>query len=485
MSRGLSPRRGRGAPGRATVAAAAACAFGLLISATVLGGPPDLDTPYADEKVGREVSKLAEAEYGLVEDPELNDYVDEIGRRLARHAPGYGFDYRFAIVDDTAPNAFALPAGYIYVSRGLLVLSNSEEELAGVLGHEIAHVALRHAAARQGLGSPSFFTPMKTLQILSFSRDLEHTADRVGQGLAGVAGYDPRGITGFLASLDGLERLRLGHSRLPSFLDTHPGTTNRVAETAQRADRIAWKPRPGIAGGRAGHLRKIEGLVVGPSGHQGIFRGARFLHPDLAFTIRFPDGWEQHNTNRAVGAISRDRNGQIFLEAGGPGRDPAAAAQAWAEQGKKEGFRTDSRKSIKLVGRDAVRLEGGVRSLQGSLRVHATFLTWRGSVYSIVGVSRSMRKHEPLFVNVARSFRPMTPELLADVHELRVRLVKAQPAETLGQLAKRSGTDWTAMQLGVLNGIQPSHRFEGGELVKITKVEAYRPEDVAWVGEQP
>ena len=118
------------------------------------------------------------------------------------------------------------------------------------------------------------------------------------------------------------------------------------------------------------------------------------------------------------------------------------------------------------------------------MRVHATFLPWRDLIYRIVGVSTSMGKHESLFMNTARSFRPMTRELLAEVSELRLRLVKAQSAETLADLAKRSGTDWTAMQLGIINGIQPSHRFKGGELVKITKAEAYRPEDAAWAGEQ-
>ncbi len=430
------------------------------------------------------MAKQAAAEYGLVEDRELNAYVEAVGRRLARHAPGYGFDYRFAIVDDTAPNAFALPGGYVFVSRGLLALSNSEDELAGVLGHEIAHVGLRHSAAKQELGPPSFLIPMKALAVLSFSRDLERSADRVGQGLAGVAGYDPSGITRFLQSLDSFERLRLGHSRLPSFLDTHPGTIHRAAETAQRAEGIAWRPQPGVAGGRAGHLRKIEGLVVGPSGHQGIFRGERFMHPDLGFTIRFPKGWKPHNTNRAVGAVSQNRRAQVFLEPSGRGSDPSAAAEAWAEKGRKEGLAIDSRKSIKLVGRDAVRLEGGARGRGGSLYVHATFLPWRGSIYRIVGVSSSRRKHESLFINTARSFRPMTRELLAEVRELRLRLVKAQSAETLADLAKRSGTNWTAMQLGIINGIQPSHRFKGGELVKITKTETYRPEDAAWAGEQ-
>jgi predicted Zn-dependent protease len=188
------------------VGRAALCALGLLIASAAPAGPPP-DTSLDDEKVGREQSRAAEAEFGVVRDPDVQAYVERVGRRLAQHAPAYGFDYRFTIVDDTAPNAFALPGGYVYVSRGMLALSNSEAELAGVLGHEIAHVSLRHAAARQGVGSASYLLPMKTLSILSFSRDLEHTADRVGQGLAAVTGYDPRGITDFLSSLELVERL--------------------------------------------------------------------------------------------------------------------------------------------------------------------------------------------------------------------------------------------------------------------------------------
>jgi len=474
------------AGGPTALAAAVVCTVALLITTAVLGGPRQLETEADDARVGGDVAKQAEAEYGLVKDPELNDYVEKIGRRLAKRAPGYAFDYRFAIVDDTAPNAFALPGGYIFVSRGLLGLSNSEDELAGVLGHEIAHVAMRHAAAREGLGAPSFLTPMKTLQIYSFSRELEHTADRVGQGLTAVAGYDPGGITDFLESLNSLEQLRLGYSRLPSFLSTHPGTINRVADTAQRASEIAWQRKPGFSGSRdEGHLRKIEGLVVGPTGHQGVFRGARFLHPDMGFTIRFPKGWDYHNTSRAVGAVSRKRNGQVFLEHAGPGKDPGKAADAWIEKGKEAGLRISSRDSIKLVGRDALRLQGSVRGRGGSMRVHATFIPWRDSIFRITGLSISMGKHEPFFINTARSFRPMTRELLANVSELRLRLVKAQSSETLAELAKRSGTDWTPMELGVINGLQATHRFKGGELVKITKAEAYKPEGVAWAGGRP
>jgi predicted Zn-dependent protease len=467
------------APWLRAAALAGLCAA-LLLASAPRAADRELATPYDDEAVGAEVARQAAAQFGIVEDEELNAYVTAVGRRLARHAPGYAFDYRFAIVDDPTPNAFALPGGYVFVSRGLLALSNSEDELAGVLGHEIAHAALRHSAARQRTeAGAGLLQPFKIVQVLAFSRDLEHSADRVGQGLAGVAGYDPAGITSFLQSLDAVDRLRLGASRLPSFLDTHPGTATRVADTAQRAEGISWKRVAGEAAGRPGHLRRLDGVVVGVSASQGVFRGTRFVHPDLGFTLRFPDRWRTQNTARAVGATSPDGRAQVYLEHGGPGGDPAAAAAEWAKEGAGHGLRIDAREPIKLYGRKAYRLTGALRGRGGSVELHATFLPWRGQIYRLVGASASLRRHDPIFSNVARSFRSATPELLAEIRETRVRLVEAQPGETLDALARRSDSAWPSLRVAVLNGVQPSHAFQGGELVKVARAEPYRPPESA------
>jgi len=169
------------------------------------------------------------------------------------------------VVDQDAPNAFALPGGYIFVSRGLLVLSNSEDELANVLGHEIVHVARRHAAARQSLmrDLPAIFRYAAMGQVSAYSREQEREADRLGQGLSGVAGFDPQGMADFLRDLDYTERLRLGHSRMPGYLDTHPTTGERVAAAATRAQSVSWKRQPPIAGGHNAYLRRLDGLVVG------------------------------------------------------------------------------------------------------------------------------------------------------------------------------------------------------------------------------
>jgi predicted Zn-dependent protease len=407
-------------------------------------------------------------------------YVEAVGRRLAHHAPGYGFDYRFRVVDADAPNAFALPGGHVYISRGAVALCNSEDELAGVLGHEVAHVSLRHAAAREGVTAGHPFLQLLQLPYLAaYSRELERTADRVGQGLAAVAGYDPAGITSFLRNLDALERSEVGVSRIPGFLATHPGSVGRAADTAQRAQGIAWTARPGVAGGREGHLERLRGLPVGESPAQGVFDGARFLHPGLGFTLRFPDGWALRNTPAAVGALAPDRRAQIFLEHGGSARAAIEAARQWAEQGLGHGLRVYEGSPVRLAGREAYRLRASAPVAGEPLGLLATFLPWRSGMLRLVGASASPARHDPVFLNVARSFRPLTPELLARVKETRLALAAARPGESLAELSRRSGNAWPLLRTAAANGLRADHRFLGSELVKIAESAPYRPASAA------
>ncbi|NNL84274.1 MAG: M48 family metalloprotease, partial [Myxococcales bacterium] len=189
-----------------------------------------LSSEHADEKAGEEGSKRVEVEMGLVDDPKLVAYLDSLGQRIAVHAIQRTFDYQFRIVDQDVPNAFALPGGYIYISRGLLALAGSEDELANVIGHEITHVAARHAAGRQViaqrgnlLGLPgavvgavlgekagkrvaNSITYTNPAYIAAYSRDQERAADRMGQKITARAGYDPAAMVTFLKRLTSTER---------------------------------------------------------------------------------------------------------------------------------------------------------------------------------------------------------------------------------------------------------------------------------------
>ncbi len=357
------------------------------------------------------------------------------------------------------------------MSRGLLTLANSEDELANVIGHEIIHVAARHAAARQALqralpGGPFQFHSMG--ELAAYGRDQEREADRLGQGLSALAGYSPEGMVTFMRDLEYMERLQLGMSRLPSFFDTHPVTSERVATAAARARVIRWERVEPIAGDRNGYLRRVEGLIIGDSAKAGVIQGSRFYHPDLGFTMRFPDGWQVINTPEAVGAISPRRDAQVFLEHQGLGRDPRLSGQEYIAEVESKGFRLKEFTEVKVGGFDAFRAEGTALLGGGrSLRISLTWVAMNSSIYRITGAAISDR-YMPAFISVARSFREITPAQRASVHENHLKIVVAHEGETLAQLSKRTGNDWNVQQTAIMNDIFANAKLRAGQHVKVS-----------------
>jgi predicted Zn-dependent protease len=416
----------------------------------------------------------------LIEDPELVAYVAEVGGRLARHAPRRRFSYKFQIVDQEAPNAFALPGGYIFVSRGLLTLANSEDELANVLGHEIVHVAARHAAARQEIGRilPLQFNWFQGSYLARYSRDQEREADRLGQGLSAVAGYDPAGLVTFLKELEHTERLKLGASRLPSFWDTHPATTSRAAEASSRAQMTSWERADPVAGSRADFLRLTEGLAIGTRASEGVFIDDRFLHADLDLMVRFPAGWTTRNTHQAVGAVSPKRDAQVFLEHQGAGSDPQAAAAQYVEELADAGFKIEEMQRLVIGPYPGFRVLGRFPRFQGQVRVVMTWLCRDDSVYRFTGAapSTSFDTYKGTLWNVPRSFRPLRPEEREKIREMRLRIAVAREGESLSDLSKRTANRWDIQYTAVVNDLFTDHALDSGQLVKIAIAEDYRPE---------
>ncbi|MBW2400890.1 MAG: M48 family metalloprotease [Deltaproteobacteria bacterium] len=435
-----------------------------------------LTSEAVDENVGREAAQSVTTSLGLVETPELVAYVNRIGQSLARHAPRGGFDYHFAIVDQDAPNAFALPGGYIYVSRGLLILTNSEDELANVLGHEIVHVAARHAAARQAIrGMPGPFKFFAQGHIAGYSRDQEREADRLGQGLAGIAGYDPMGMAIFLKNLEFTERLHLGNSRLPGFYDTHPATTERVASAGGRARMVNWQRPAGYSEGRTSYLRRLEGLAIGMSGAEGVFHDQRFIHPDLDFTLRFPDGWETSNTHAAVGAVSPARNAQIVLEGQGPGNDAELAASQYLGNPSNANIVVERSLQVPVGKHKGFRIDGKAKAGGGWLPIAITWVARYGMVYRFTAISApgALQRYEGAYANLMRSFKSLTPQQKNSVYENRVHIVEGHEGEDLKTLSKRSSNDWDIQTTAVFNDIFANQPLSGGEAVKISVARRY------------
>ncbi len=454
-----------------------------------------------DKEVGAEVAERVAAEMRFIDDPALSTYVTAVGERLAASAPRGRYTYKFHIVDQDAPNAFALPGGYIYLSRGLLVLSNNEEELACVIGHEITHVAARHAAARQemartqknpfmlpgvllgavlgervGKATTAPFQVFNAPYIASYGREQERAADRGGQGMAATAGYDPRGMSTFLRSLSEYERDHLGFSRLPSFFDSHPLTAERVGTTATEAGLLTWTPQPPIST-RQQYLQRLDGLVVGQSASEGVFKGQRFLHPDLDFTLEFPRGWTVINSDLAVGAIPPKRDAQVFLSAPSPGDDPRAVAEEFlAEHRDRMRVRIEEDRELMIGDLNAYRIRGTASTPGGTVRGQVTWIAHNGRVYRLTGVAPSggFDKYVGRVSLVTRSFRPLTAKERSSIEEKRLRLARARAGETIPELGERTGNVLNPYQTAILNDLQAGTPLEAGQLLKIARTEPYR-----------
>jgi len=489
----------KAAPRPAALVALVTCiATGLACSTNPVSGRREviLMSEEKEQEIDEREARAVEQQVGLIADEEIAGYIDAIGQELATYSPRPEVDYHFNVVEMDEPNAFALPGGHIYVTRGLLAISNSEAEIANVLGHEIGHVAARHAAQRHvraqtvGLltvlgtvgavlagGGGAEIVGVNTLGaglLAAYGRSQEREADVIGQDLAVRAGIDPLGMSQFLRTLDKTTRLTRGFSRGPGFLDTHPATPQRVAENTTSAQARRWQPDFAIAPDRRSYLEKLDGLAIGKPAAEGVFRGDRFLHADLGLSVRFPYGWQRANQRSRVIAGSQDRAAIAVLELQGPGRDPRQAATTYAAQ---EGLRFVTADPIRIGSLRAFRARAPVSTPSGSVDAEITWIAHRGQIYRLSAAARpgAFGRFEGIFRSFARSFRPIRDAELALIDELRLRVVDARAGETLPELSERTGNEWDLNMLAVANGLFLDDRLEEGFPVKVALREPYTP----------
>ena len=464
-----------------------------------VSGRPELTVLSAAEerRIGAEQAAKVARTIGLVDDPGLGTYVQEIGRRLAARSPRRDITYTFAVVDMAEPNAFALPGGEIFVSRGLLVLANSEDELSGVLGHEIGHVAARHAARRvtraaplalvtalgagvAGLVSPAIGGLLGDVGELAnsallapYSRDQEREADRVGQEIVAGAGYDPAALSTFLHTLEREEALHRDRARAWSFFATHPPIPERVATTAREAPHLTRAASAPIAASDADFLAHLDGLPVGSSARAGVFEGETFRHPDLGFAVRLPAGWKTANGRTAIGAVAPDGAAIVLLDGATAGTDPVEAERAF-EKKARSGPLPNTEK-LTIAGLPAVHAAAVIESRQGPLALDLTWIAHAGRVYRVSGIAPAGRAaaFRAAWRETAASFHPLTASERRAIRETRLRIARARPGETIGDVVRRSGSAWTVEEAAVANEVPSGDVLAGGRRVKVALTEAY------------
>ncbi|MGH7606743.1 MAG: M48 family metalloprotease, partial [Gemmatimonadales bacterium] len=259
-------------------------------------------------EMGRQYDQEVVATIGLYPDPGLQRYVQDLGARLAATSERQDLPWTFRVVDDPAVNAFALPGGFIYVTRGIMAHLNSEAALASVVGHEIGHVTARHSASQiskqqlAGLGLALGSIASSAIErhaglasqalgvlFLKFSRDDENQADRLGLRYLERANYDPRQMPQVFRLLDRLSQNQSG-GRLPEWLSTHPTPANRLDRINSQIQALP-QDFSGTIVNRDAYARRLDGMMFGMNPREGFFKGGEFFHPDLRFQLSFPSGW--------------------------------------------------------------------------------------------------------------------------------------------------------------------------------------------------
>lgn len=450
-------------------------------------------SPREEKKLGREAADEVEQTIGLVRDPRPLEYVRRVAGRLAQAAQRADIAWQVNVADDGAPNAFALPGGWVYVTRGLLALLNTEDELAGVLGHEMSHVTERHAVRQARASTPFtvlFGVPAAILgtvsptlggivggtgQLLSkvtlapYSRDQEREADERGIALAARAGWDPMGLAASLHALHEEEALAGGDPDRVGFLATHPSGRERVATIQDLARRQARAPAAPIAGTRSAFLGRIEGLVVGDNPATGVFLGTLFVHPDLDAAVEMPAGWKTANTPAAAGAVAPpDGDAAVLLGVAGPGDDPIAGAKA-------DGLKDPDLKRLERLQISGLPAARALAETRDGDRVALTWIAHRQRVFRVLGLAprRAWDRYGAVLDRAARSFRPLRPADRERIVESRLRLRPARSGETVAQVLARGGGTWDAARVAVANGVTPNAKLETGWPVKVPVAQRY------------
>ncbi len=449
-------------------------------------------------KLGREADAGIVQEMGLYPSDEISEYVRELGESLLVHsalrqpdAPELYRDtqFTFRVLDSPVVNAFALPGGYVYVTRGLLAHVQNEAQLAVVLGHEITHVEARHAskqALKQTWGQVGLLAgavigeqfaenkelarkavevsgSLLQLATLKYGRDAERESDLRGVEYAAKAGYDASQGSEFFRSLKRISNK--SGQRLPSWMSSHPDPGEREETIKRLADE--WSETQNMnTVGRERYLAKIDGLVVGENPRNGYIDGNTFYHPELRLQFEIPSGWKAQNESSAV--YLRDPSGAALLVFSlARQSSPAAAAQAL--QQRLSLVPTYARET-RIDGLEAYVLAGQAQSDSQTLPIYSTFIAHRDKVYSFLGYGNAEKfpEVEGRIRNSINSFQELKNRQALDIQPSRLSIVRAPRNAPFSELLPKRlphGTD--AQDWAIMNQVELDERMERGRLLKL------------------
>lgn len=448
--------------------------------------PAEPDMPPA---VLQEHQRILAAYGGVYNDPRLQGVVQQMVERLVAASERPDLHYRVTILNSESVNAFALPTGQLYVTRGLIALANDESELAAVIGHEMGHVIARHAELREQeirdeqLGDQvvadlandpeagALALAKSKLKLAKFSQQQELDADAIGIGIAARAGYDPYGSVRFLNALEANSSLKprpdgILNPGAPDFLSSHPATPERIAHalTVARQYKAPADDTPAqLEQARDTYLGDIDGVVFGEDPSEGFVRGRRFLHPRLGFTFTAPEGFVLDNTAKAVLGVQRGGGAALRLD----------VVQVPAEQtltkylnsGWIENIDPASVHDITINGFAAA--TGTAKGDDWDFRLYV--IRFGSDVYRFIFASKNFNPEiDHVFRVTVDTFRRMTLAEIQHAKPLHLKVVKVKPGDTVEKLGRRMAvSDRQVERFRVLNGLGPNDTVKPGAEVKM------------------
>ena len=432
-------------------------------------------------KTDQEITK----EYGLYDDRVLTQYIADMGHRLGAVSHRPQLPYEFKILDTSTVNAFAVPGGFVYMTRGILAYLNSEAELACVMGHEIGHITARHSAEQYSRGqlaqiglaagmiiSPTFARLGDVAQLgvqmlfLRFSRDNEREADDLGVEYASRAGYDAARMGSFFETL---ERMHPDSEKggLPDWFSTHPNPEDRIGAVRRKAaewrENLTHSP---YTVGEETYLKRIDGLIYGDDPREGYVEDGVFYHPVLRFQFPLPEKWRLANTKDSLRITSPQNDAAVIMGISSV-KDSREAAEIFV---KKTGAEVYSSGAERVNGMTAFAVTCSIRAEKGVLGIRAYFIEKDGRVYELIGFSAAGRfkGYMPLFESSIGGFKGLSDPKKLDARPERIRVVSAKTSGSLKQVLTSLGVpQGRASEISLLNGKHPEDMVTAGTSIKI------------------
>lgn len=435
--------------------------------------------------LGKQTDTEIRAQYGEYDSPALTAYVQKVGQSMAPHTHRPHLNYYFVVLDTPVVNAFAVPGGYIYVTRGILALMNTEAELAAVLGHELGHVNARHSVAKLsqlmlaqfglavgGAISDTFakITGAASIGIqllfLKFSRDDEREADALGVEYSRKGGYNPSEMVNFFSSLEKLGDLSGGHS-LPGFLSTHPLTSERVQNTRE----MLLDSDNQLKIEKAGYLNTLNNLVYGQDPRQGYVEENAFYHPRMRFFFSFPQEWKVQNTPAQVILASENGRAAVVLQA----EKTSENLQTYADKATSqiENGQLVDKKSYTINGLTSYHEVYDVAQQdKEDLRTRLSFVKKNGFIYTFVALSTKsdFDHYDRDFQSIVGSFKELRDARFLDRKPLRIKLVKADGRQSLQTIFQKAGMDkdlWTPF--AIMNEMELDQIPKKSQMIKTAR----------------